>query len=701
MTERNAIQVSGNPPPRLASFLRVRFAAVVVVQTLLLILALALVQARVLETQALRDNASAATRLGEHVDNFLEHQLRTLSQFASWLRVTPIANDQYTPLLNATLDSLDDAVTIMAINSDGHVLAGAPDLKNADGSSVWDGVNVADRPYFQRPMQSGGVFVSPLFRGRGYGRELLMAVSVAVPESRHRTRDVAVVEASLPVAVLIAHMKSLGLTGGREYAILSPGGVVASSSDGLRWPTFSIMPLSLTKQLEQLPAGRGRWISDHALGEQRWLVNSHLLRDDWRVVVMLPRNAHVQQMLTGLLWPGAASVSIGLILLLAVQVVARKLGREGDAYAGKIESLTPEAPGDTPLPRHTPRVAFREAGRVYAAVANLVARMRTALEDQRAAAGQLELLRASLQHQVEAQEGEIQSRTSMLLTSSSELRQSQQLLEDAQVTGRIGIWSWVPASTQLFLSSGAQRLLDTPPMRDHLPLEVVLASVVAEDRDRAHKAFEHCRRSNSSLAITFRVCDDRGRNAWLLMRGAHGRASGSSEWIFRGTILDITERYLAERRLTRFADSVEQLWHAAIGSAESGRIREIVEAARCTAEASLAQVFISDVDREAVFTINQHGNFVPVRRRDEYPAELFAADTGDRDNKVWQHVWRGENVLLARADSSRHAIGLLLSRLGAETPGTSAMQALVGLAALLIAHAEYADHRDEPPSDET
>jgi PAS domain-containing protein len=701
MTERDATQISDNPPPRLASFLSVRFAAVVLLQTLLLILALAFVQARVVEKQALRDNASAATRLGEHVDNFLAHELRTLSQFASWLRAAPIADDQYTPLLNATLDSLDDAVTIIAINSDGNVLAGAPDLKNADGSSVWDAVNVADRAYFQKPMQSGGVFVSPLFRGRGYGRELLLAVSVAVPESQHRPGDVAVVEASLPLAVLTTHMKSLALTDGREYAVLSPGGVVASSSDGLQWPAFSIMPLSLTKQLEQLPAGRGSWISDHALGEQRWLVNSYPLRDDWRVVVMLPRNAHVQQMLTGLLWPGAASMSIGLILLLAVQIVARKLGREGDAYAGKIESLTPEALGDTPLPRRAPRVAFREAGRVYAAVTNLVARMRSTLEDQRAAARQLELLRASLQHQVEAQEGEIQSRTSMLLTSSSELRQSQQLLEDAQVTGRIGIWSWVPASAQLFLSSGAQRLLDTPPMRDHLPLDAVLASVVAEDRDRAHNAFEHCRLSNSSLAITFRVCDDRGRNAWLLMRGAHGRASGSSEWIFRGTILDITERYLAERRLTRFADSVEQLWHAAIGSTESGRIQEIVEAARCAAEASLAQVFISGVDREAVFTLDQHGNFVPVRRRDEYPAELFAADTGDRGDKVWQHVWRGENVLLARADGSRLAIGLLLSRLGAEAPGTSAMQALVGLAALLIANAEYADHRDEPLSDET
>ena len=674
-------------PPRLTVFLGMRFAAVVVLQTLLLILALALLRAHEVAAQARRDNEALAAALGTRIDGFLDRRLQTLAQFASWLPAMPAADGTLRDMLRSTLAGLDGAVTAIAIDESGRIVAGAPELLDTDGTSVWSNASVADRDYFRVPQQRGGSFVSPLFRGRGFGRDLLLALSVAVPHTQPGSQRVAVIEASLPLNVLAEQIAAMGAPDGREYAIVSPGGVLAVASAGLQWPTFSIVSQPLLTRLDARVAGSTpEWVSDPTLGGQDWLVSASALRDHWQVLVMFPRRAYVAQVLQSLVWPTLACLLIGAGLSIGARMVARKLGNEGDRYASRIEALTPADLGASRTAWRMPRMAFREAGRVYAAVASLVRRMQLALAEQQAASAQLEQLRASLEKQVALQEGEIQSRTNMLLTSSAELRNSQQLLEDAQVTGRIGVWSWLPDAGLLFLSSGAQRLLGTPPLRDYVPLQVALASVANPDRERAIEAFERCRVNNTALAITFQICDDRGRNSWLLMRGAHGRASGSSAWVFRGTILDISERYLAESRLARFVDGVEQLCRAAVvADTPVRRAAAMLDAARWVAEAAHAALYLRQHGDDAIRTLDPQGALVRVRRRNEYPPDLL--DGASAPQRAWRLVWNGEALLLARADVDGCTAALMFKGIDNNAVSAPAVLALVELTAHLIAQA--------------
>lgn len=673
--------------PRLTVFLGTRFAAVVLLQTLLLILAFGLLRAHEVSVQTRRDNEAHAADLGARIDGLFDQRLRTLTQFAVWLPAMPGDDSALRHMLRSTLTALDGAVTAIAIDDTGRVVAGAPELMDADGDSVWGNVSVADRDYFRVPLQRGGAFVSPLFRGRGFGRELLLALSVAVPRSRPDPGQVAVVEASLPLSVLAEQIAAMGPPDAREYAIVSPGGVLAVASPGLQWPTFSIVSQPLLAQLDARATGAApQWISDPALGGQDWLISAFALKDHWRVLVMFPRRAYVAEVVHSLVWPTVACVLIGAALLLGALVVARRLGGEGERYAARIEALTPANLEASRSAWRAPKVAFREAGRVYAAVSSLVRRMQVALAEQRAASAQLEQLRASLEKQVALQEGEIQSRTNMLLTSSAELRSSQQLLEDAQVTGRIGIWSWQPDEGLLFLSSGAQRLLGTPPLRDHVPLEVALASVSSPDRERAAEAFERCRSNIIALATTFQICDDRGRSSWLLMRGAHGRASGSSAWVFRGTILDISERYLAETRLARFADGVEQLCRAAVvADAPVVSAAAMLDASRGVAEATHAAMYLRRQPDAAILTLDPQGTLVPVRRRNEFPPDLL--DGVAAPQRAWRQEWNGEPLLLARAEVGGCTAALMFSGFDRNAVPSTAALALVEMAAQLIAQA--------------
>lgn len=684
MAEQEAILHSGQAPPSLAAFLSRRFAVVVLLQTALIALFVGMLQWAQAARQERDANVTLVRNMGERIDTFTGRRQQVLGHLASLLPQIGEKPERLDALLGVTLIALDGAATAIAIDDKGRIVAGVPDLLTADGASVWAGVSVADRDYFKVPMQRGGSFVSPLFRGRGFGRDLLFAISTATPQPKAVRGNVAVIEASLPLSLLKKQANELFTGSGREYAVMSPGGVVATSSDSLNWPAFSILSDSLVQRIDALPIAHAQWLEDPSLGPQRWLVSRLELKDNWGVLVMMSRSAFVSQVLGSLVWPIVACLLVGALLLLGVRMTARRLGAQGDRFAARIESLTPEGLGGTTIGWREPRVAFREAGRVYRAVASLVRRMQFALADQQATSAQLEGLRASLQRQVEVQEAEIQSRTAMLLVSSAELRNSQQLLEDAQVTGRIGMWSWIPGSQHVYLSSGAQRLLDTPPMREHVPLSMALASVVDEDRERAIATFEGCRTNNSALAITFQVCDDRGRNAWLLMRGAHGRASGSSDWVFRGTVLDISDRYLAERRLTRFAGGVEQLCRAALTEdAPAQRVHAMLNAARIVAGAARMIVVIQYRDDERLMTLDQSGVAVPMRRRNEYPPDLLKDDL-----IAGAHTWQGENVLLVRAASQGCTVAMMFAGLDGSPSAAEAAVAMLQLAARLIAQTQ-------------
>ncbi len=71
------------------------------------------------------------------------------------------------------------------------------DMKNANTS-----INIADRAYFQEAMANNQVYVSPGFRGRGFGQDLIVALSVGVPNLDNSQDKLGVLEGSLLLSSL-------------------------------------------------------------------------------------------------------------------------------------------------------------------------------------------------------------------------------------------------------------------------------------------------------------------------------------------------------------------------------------------------------------------------------------------------------------------------------------------------------------------
>lgn len=168
------------------------------------VLAAGLIAARTFEAHTLRE-AENGLRAQAHLTATLVE--RTVAEAHATVRELAAGQSPSTPAWDAAALSrqLDQSVransifvTMLAADATGTVLAAAPATITATG-------NVADRDYFRQPMRTGTSYVSGIFRGRGFGSELIVAVSAPVRSPDRKV--VGIVEGSILVEKLASPLR--------------------------------------------------------------------------------------------------------------------------------------------------------------------------------------------------------------------------------------------------------------------------------------------------------------------------------------------------------------------------------------------------------------------------------------------------------------------------------------------------------------
>ncbi|HEX8901216.1 PAS domain-containing sensor histidine kinase [Vitreimonas sp.] len=112
---------------------------------------------------------------------------------------------------------------------------------------------------------------------------------------------------------------------------------------------------------------------------------------------------------------------------------------------------------------------------------------------------------------------------------------------------KVGVIEWRPGADEVQLSEQASRLLGAP--GDTLSLRELLELVVSEDRFGVEEDFRRTREAGM-LDARFRVMRN-GALAWIEVRGAAVEdSSGRSEMRVFGTVIDATQRFEAEQRVS-------------------------------------------------------------------------------------------------------------------------------------------------------
>lgn len=111
---------------------------------------------------------------------------------------------------------------------------------------------------------------------------------------------------------------------------------------------------------------------------------------------------------------------------------------------------------------------------------------------------------------------------------------------------RVGVMEWRPAADEVQLSEQAARLLEAP--RDIVSLRGLLELVTPEDRATVEDEFRRARQAGA-LDARFRVVRN-GAFAWIEARGAAVEGGGRTEVRLFATVIDATQRYEAQARVS-------------------------------------------------------------------------------------------------------------------------------------------------------
>eukprot|EP01031_Cornospumella_fuschlensis_P021534 gene21534-26377_t len=130
-------------------------------------------------------------------------------------------------------------LTLLVADRSGEIIAAAPTLNDRGEPLNLKGMNVADRSYFSEVMRLKQPYISGVFRGRGFGDELIVAVSAPVfgPDNG----VLYVLEASINLKTLIATLAANDRVSRRDMLVADSSGKVVLTVGEIVLPTLTLI----------------------------------------------------------------------------------------------------------------------------------------------------------------------------------------------------------------------------------------------------------------------------------------------------------------------------------------------------------------------------------------------------------------------------------------------------------------------------
>lgn len=210
-------------------------------------------------------------------------------------------------------------LTLLAADNRGAIIAAAPAI-GPNGEPVANGrLNVADRSYFREAMRTGRPFLSEVFQGRGFGADLIVALSEPVLDRSGRPQ--LVLEGSLNLRALLDQKPAPGYLRDRSVLVLDERNEVVASSGLLARPTLTDLsadPLVHTSDRATEPTVGFDLRLPNGSRERLLIARSSVEGSGWHVYLGEPIWA-TQRLIAAfyLMTVVATLIAIGIALLLA------------------------------------------------------------------------------------------------------------------------------------------------------------------------------------------------------------------------------------------------------------------------------------------------------------------------------------------------------------------------------------------------
>jgi signal transduction histidine kinase/ActR/RegA family two-component response regulator len=273
---------------------------------------------RVLRQQADDELSSDGREVALAIQSYLDRHLRAVTHLADLYAVAGTDEALRPDPLGRARSLYPGFLTLLVTDESGLITAAWPERNRFNVLMANNGFRVADRAYFLEPRLTRRSYVSDIFRGRGFGDELIVAMSAPIHDRNGRFRGVA--EGSLDLRRLGDAIGRPGQLHDRTLVVVDrTGRVVLRAGEIDAQPLQSFTPHDLYFAAREQDTGT--FLFDNLSGghAERYLATRHLVPDfGWQIYLAEPLWRTQSTIATFYLASAlVAAAAIGLALLLA------------------------------------------------------------------------------------------------------------------------------------------------------------------------------------------------------------------------------------------------------------------------------------------------------------------------------------------------------------------------------------------------
>ncbi len=301
--------------------------------------------------QSLQDSAM---HLGLATEVFIDTHKKAIDNASRWLSLSQTNTQNWQNRLSKLHQSYPGFITMLVADADGKIVSASPFSRLNSNKEAPDNLSVKDRHYFQEAFFNQTTYVSPVFLGRGFGSDPIVAVSAPIYQSDNANQPIGIIEGSLNLKTFADIDKNS--TGHHQHSM-----VIVDENHRV---IYASSPLSLAPLLPFTWAESGKkyktslnMLNLHDIDNPNpeFVYASYTLNNNWQLYVVHPFAPLLKTVETQYLTTFAILMLSLIITIVLTRVISQRLTTPLSILANKFAQKGYQDASDYNIDEESPR----------------------------------------------------------------------------------------------------------------------------------------------------------------------------------------------------------------------------------------------------------------------------------------------------------------------------------------------------------
>ncbi|ARD22838.1 diguanylate cyclase [Shewanella japonica] len=172
------------------------------------------------QQQLLKQNLTDTTQhLSSATEQYIDDHKKVIEYAANFLSLANTTNDEWQPMLSQLHTSYPSFITMLIADNNARVKAGSPGVMMLDEKNNIKNMSISDRDYFIQSFHNRQLYVSSVFKGRGFGSDSIIAISAPFYQNNNQAQVAGIIEGSLNLQ-FFANIDNQNTYGEKELLVL-------------------------------------------------------------------------------------------------------------------------------------------------------------------------------------------------------------------------------------------------------------------------------------------------------------------------------------------------------------------------------------------------------------------------------------------------------------------------------------------------